>query len=499
MKLMFNEDWMHFIWSRFSFDIDVTEEVIKEFIYQYKGTQITDFAMNVNGTVSTVPSKIRQDFCDKYLATEENGIKVDYKNTHAKKAYEIFEEKKLDMYRIWIDTLNEIGINPWISVRVNDVHGNENETDVRKSEQVDGRPDIWRIRHREANGYYDKCQDFELEKVRNEFLGYIEEIFERYSGIYGLELDFSRQAYLFAPSREKAGIEIANNLMKDIRVLCDKYAVKNINVLVPAKYQTCLDYGLDPVKWAESGCADSVVAISHWQSINTDYQIDLWKKLLDGAAKFGTGQQMNVRAYPNAQSVVTSVEMAYGQASANLYNGSDFVYLYNYMDLLENGDVKGSGLYPSSIYPGCIRQTEIQYEMFKSLGDYESMSKHRRSHVLTYDDYNSYWDSISCRLPAEFDGGEAYAAFKIMTGGMSETETAELRLGLDKKIGAEDVEVYVNRKKAQFKCYGEIHPKLNQLVGHIFEITNKPAGYAIVEIKIKVPATLDYADITITP
>ena len=119
MKLMFNEDWMHFIWSRFTRDIDVTEQVIKDFIYQYKDTQITDFAMNVNGTVSTFPSKIRQSFCDKYLATQENGIKVDYKNTHAKKAYEIFVEKKLDFYQIWIDTLNEIAA--WI---VNDTFSN---------------------------------------------------------------------------------------------------------------------------------------------------------------------------------------------------------------------------------------------------------------------------------------------------------------------------------------------------------------------------------------
>ena len=499
MKLMFNEDWMHYIWSRYTRKTDITEEVLREFIYQYKGTHITDFTLNVNGTVSTVPSKIKQDFCDKYLATEENGIKVDYRNTHAQKAYEIFAEKKLDMYQIWIDALNEIGINPWISVRVNDVHGNNNETDVRKSEQVDGRPDKWRVRYREATGYYDKCQDFELEIVRKDFLGYVEEMLERYSGVCGLELDFSREAYMFAPGKEKAGREIANNLMKDIRVLCDKYSVKKINVLVPAVYQTCLDYGIDPVAWAKNGCADSVVTISHWQSINTNYQIDLWKKLLDGAAEIGTAQQMNVKAHPNAQSFVTSVDIAYGQAAANFYNGSDFVYLYNYMDLPEVEDVKASGLYPSSIDTASVRYTENQYDMLCALGDYESVSKHKRTYVLTYDDYPVYWDKTSSRLPIEFDGGVGYGAIKIMTGGMNESDKAEVRLGFDRKLDSKDIEVYVNGEKSTLTDYGNISEKLSELTGHMFEIKNKPGGYAVVEIRTYLPAVLHYADITVTP
>lgn len=62
-RLMFNEDWIHFLMTRYEQNIDVDEAVLKEFIYQYKGTQVTDFVMNVNGTVSTYPSKTRENFC----------------------------------------------------------------------------------------------------------------------------------------------------------------------------------------------------------------------------------------------------------------------------------------------------------------------------------------------------------------------------------------------------------------------------------------------------
>ena len=87
----------------------MTEKTLKDFIYQYKDTAITDFAMNVNRTVSSFPSKVLESFTEKYYHEEENGYKVDYKNSFAKTAHDIFTVKKLDMYKIWIDALHEIG------------------------------------------------------------------------------------------------------------------------------------------------------------------------------------------------------------------------------------------------------------------------------------------------------------------------------------------------------------------------------------------------------
>lgn len=114
--LFYNEDWIHFVWTRYEAGIEVTEKTLKDYVYSLKDTQITDFAMNINGTVSTADSKIFETFADKYLATEENGIPVNYKNTFAREVYKIIHEKKLDMYQVWIDALKEVGINPWISV-----------------------------------------------------------------------------------------------------------------------------------------------------------------------------------------------------------------------------------------------------------------------------------------------------------------------------------------------------------------------------------------------
>ncbi len=114
--LFFNEDWVHFLWTRYDYSMPVDEEALKNFIYQCKGTQITDFCLNVNGTVSSAKSRVLGTFNQRYHLKNENNTSVNYENTYAGTAYEIIEKQGLDQYKIWVDALREIGIRPWISV-----------------------------------------------------------------------------------------------------------------------------------------------------------------------------------------------------------------------------------------------------------------------------------------------------------------------------------------------------------------------------------------------
>lgn len=203
--LFYNEDWIHFIMTRYNSGTEVTEQPLKDYIYSFKGTQVTDFVMNVNGTVSTAPSEVLETFADKYLATEENGVEVYFKNTFAKVAYNLICENKIDMYKVWIDALNETGINPWISIRINDCHGNTEKTDVRKNSFVDANPDLHLASYCNGTGYFDKCLDYSNEKVRNRMLKYIEEMLERYD-VYGLELDMMRDFIFTKPGFEQENL-----------------------------------------------------------------------------------------------------------------------------------------------------------------------------------------------------------------------------------------------------------------------------------------------------
>jgi len=491
MKLMFNEDWIHFIWTRYENNINITEEVLKKFIYQYKDTQVTDFVMNVNGSVSTYPSKTRQSYCDKYMATKECGIDVNYKDTFAKKAYEVFVEKGLDMYKIWIDTAKNIGIKPWISIRMNDCHGNGKDPELRQSEYIISHPEQWRIRHRVADEYHDRCLDFEVEEVRENLLSYIEETLERYRP-YGLELDFSRETYMFVPGREQKGRKHLNDMMRKIKVLTQKYGTLSVNVVLNGSVSTNLEMGLDPILWAKEGLIDSVVNIGRWETTNTNPEIELWKSVLGKKVEFGCGQQLLIKAFPQSRDIISSIETAFGEACANFCNGADFVYLYNYMDMPEQGleDID---------HPKSIRQSENLEIILKNIGDYKTALTQKRAHVLTYDDFLPPWKGHISRLPIEFEKGTRQY-IKILTGQVRDEEYAQLVLAFDRVLDGKSMEVFVNSVPAKFIDNGGIDKNISDSFGCVFNIVNvdELGGNTVIEIKLYEEAVLKFAQIVIS-
>ncbi|MBE7044190.1 MAG: hypothetical protein E7397_01560 [Ruminococcaceae bacterium] len=493
MKLMFNEDWAHFFMSRYDHNIEITEESVREFMLQYKDTQVTDFAFNVTGTVASYPSKILPTFCDKYLAEEENGVPVNFKDTFAKKAYETYVEKGLDLYRIWIDLAREIGIRPWVSIRMNDIHGNGYEPHLVQSSYIPAHPEFWVTRHRYADEYYDKCLDFEMEEVRNRMLSVIEEILERFHPD-GLELDFTRECRLFRFGREKQGMKVLNEMMASIKKLTEKYSGNTpmpINLLVNGTAQTNLDFGLDISHWAEQGWIDSVVLLSRWDTINTDYEIRLWKRLLGDKIELGCGQQILVKPYTGYQFVISNKKSAFGQACANLYNGADFVYLYNYMDIMTNDIAEG-------FHPTNVRHPENLKDILKNIGSYETASKQPRSHVLTFDDHMAQWKKVTSRLPITFSQNQR-EDIKISMGGIGKSEKAYLILGFDRQLQDEDFEIYANCDRLHLESHGGLDTNITTAEGHMFPITHPEHfdGYGIFEIQLFTEATLLYAEVLI--
>lgn len=493
MKLMFNEDWVHYIWTRRENGVDITERELRDFIYQYKTTQVTDFAINVNGSVSTYPSRVWQSWSDKYLAETECGIPVNYKDTYAQAAYEVFNEKNLDMFKIWIEAAREVGIRPWISIRMNDCHGNGNDPELRQSEYIIKHPEQWRIRHRAADEYYDHCLDFEQEAVRNHLLAYIEEALERYRPD-GLELDFSRETHMFVPGREQKGQPYLDDMMRKIRALADKYSPDGtkipISVLINGTAQTNLEMGLDPSLWAKEGLIDAVVNIGRWTTTNTDMEIKLWKKLLGERVIFGCGQQSLLNTDTSVYTdTMSSGETAFGQAAANLYNGADFVYLYNYMDE-PTPDIR--------LHSTAIREKNTLRRILENIGDYETVLRQRRTHVLTFDDFCPDWKPPVSRLPISFRENQR-EFIKILTGEVRQGEKAQVVLGFDKELSGDDLEVYVNSVPVKFAGNTGLDENLTKAVPCAFDIenTDEIGGNTVIEIKLYTEARLEFAQIAI--
>lgn len=489
MKVFFNEDWIHFLWTRYTDNIEITPQVLKEFIYQYKDTAVTDFVMNVNGTVSTFPSKVLESFSDKYTAKTENGFPVNYSDTYAKSAYDLFVKENTDMYSIWIETLREIGISPWMSVRMNDCHNNLDDTSIRKSSQVDKHPEFWRTPYRTPD-YFGKCLNYALPKVRKMMLDYISEVLERYD-VDGLELDFMREMTLFAPGYECC--EILTGFLTDVKAKVteaeQRYGHKiKLSVIVATDPEVCFEAGLDVKKWAEIGLIDMVCIIPRWDTVTTNVPIEFWKSIL-GETPLSIGQQLMVMNYRGGHCTMSDLAMAYGQAYSSISRGADCVYLYNYMDCLEPG---------LEIYCHDTAIRRHQEEFLKNLNETILRACERRF-PLTFNDYLNYWSSAAYNLPLEFKENEPpyFRTVRISTGDLSK-DTVLLQLGIHSAKGLEngDFEVYSNGIKGEFTspvpdkniCKNDWYAfKLN---------SENIQRHTVIELLIKKPCRVEYMEIT---
>ncbi len=494
--LFYNEDWMHFIWTRYNAGIEITEENLKEYVYSFKGTQITDFIMNVNGSVSNADSKVFETFAQKYLVKEENGIKVDYTETFAKLAYDVIVNKKIDMYAVWADTCRETGINPWISIRMNDCHGNQAETEIRKTSFTEKNPQYHIAAYRKGNGYFDKCHDYSHAEIRNRMLSYIDEMLSRYD-VYGLELDWTREIIMFSPGFEAQGREIVTELVGKIYDILKKYEKKYLHpiklaLLMPSLPQAIYELGIDI--WSFIDKVDYISIISRWETTDTDMPIELWRQLLKGKdVKFGCGQQLLIKPYRGYKPTVTSVKAAFGQAMANLSRGADYVYLYNYMDM---GEYEGA--IKEWIYDESIRNDSNRTFLFSNIGKTETLIKQNRSHIVTYNDFDSCLDNIKSMLPVKVGKNYGYRRIKIPVGEIPEGANVKLILGTDVPVEAGNMSVYVNSAKCEFS--GKTAPNdTYDKEAYSFEIKENRFKIMIAEIQIKQNCNLEYVEVEVLP
>lgn len=374
MRVFFNEDWEHFWHTRYERGIKVNEEVLREFVFQYKDTSITDFSLNINGSTSSVPTKYMDTWGAKYLKKQENGETVDYSDTFAALWYDVFVRQGLDAYQIWIDTLKEIGIRSWLSIRMNDCHFNWAKAALLKAEEVEKHPDWWIAKYRSADGYFDKCFDYTVPEVRERIFGYIQEQLERYD-VYGIEVDFTREPYCF--SYGQSNREMLLSFMEKIKKLALEIGKKRekeikISILCQADPIKAYHNGFDLSEIAKRGLVDVVIASPRWHSTNTDIPVEIWKKLLGAKVSFGCMQQLLVKPSYFSKAYATDIDMAFGQAAANVARGADCIYLYNYMDkrLAMLDELNHS----TSI----INDDKVLLELLKEIGDDCLRDKHVR-------------------------------------------------------------------------------------------------------------------------
>lgn len=434
--LCLNEDSNHYFATRT--DRRVTEKDLTDWVDQYAGTQVRELIMNVNAMRTAFPSKVWTPFWKDYDPKGPDDQPLFASAAPAERAFARkwvhtawqMHQDGLDHFRIWIRRARQKGLSPWLSIRMNDLHNVDDEKHYLHSDFWRQNPQFRRIPYRGEQR--DKALDFGRQEVREYTFRFVEEVVQRYE-FDGLELDWMRHGFHFAPGREAEGREHLNAFMLRVRKLVGRKC--KLGVRVPPHPETSIRMGMDAIAWARSGAADIVVPTNFWRTVDTNMPLRLWRQLLPSSCMLGGGVELGMNPYPGSLAYqnkpygYNNLQSVRGVAAAFLEQGVDRVYLFNYMD-------SQTAIEDLREYPLLLRE----------VGKQETIEGKPRRHVVTYTDTWAPGEPVRHLLPAAMSSGN-WRAFRLATGKVPRGLRPMVRLAID--TDPQDWMVRVNNVEAK--------------------------------------------------
>ena len=391
-----------------------TVEDINAYIDYFLDTDVTDFSMTLNGTISASPSNILETYADKYEQKELFGKAVNFEDSFARTYYHVQRVLGVNHFQIWIDRLRAGGVNPWICMRMNDCH----HGDILTSSKIN--PTWSNASYRSTSSYFDIALNYLLDEVRENWLQYIEEQLSLYD-VYGLELDFNREPYCFPAGKKEEGRRVMLDFVRRVREITDRIGRERgkeikLAILCPADPICAYNDGFDIAEMAHLSLVDRVIACPRWDTINNDIPVAIWKKLLPHTVEFTCKQEILLRSYPYFRAhkfLTVSTDHSFGQAAVFERLGCDSVYLYNYMPFSypEKND-PDAGL---QIHSCSSMNPRNHKKLLSEIGTRGGFEKKNCRYPLTYDDALPLFTPPHPRLPAALLPG-IVSFFKIVTG-----------------------------------------------------------------------------------
>lgn len=388
-----------------------SEELLYPLVDMYRDTFVTDILFCIFGQYSAVDSSVWTTYADKYLQTEAEGKPVDYKEKYHG-IYKINKEYGVDPYAVWFRRCWDIGIHPWISLRMNDCHHN----DFLKSEfYYEAKKNGWMIG--EDYGYFAECFDYSVEIVREKMLSYLKEQLLRYD-VFGVELDFMRDIYCFdylhADMTQCVGM--MNDFMREAKkIVTEAEEMRKHPIQIAVRLNRDIDqslaFGFDARTWAKEALLDVVIPSPRWAHVDGEIPYDVWKRELPGMEIPGCMETLLTNE--NGLGFMTA-ESARGLAAGMLSSGADGIYLFNYFG------------------QNFVRNPERDREVHRTCGTLEEIYRHPVRCVLRGQEYLPMPKGceISNPLPLSLKSGER-GVLSLRTGEIPPHKKITLILGLD--------------------------------------------------------------------
>jgi len=404
---------------------ETAREALRPFVAQYADTQITDLLFCIFCQYSAAPSRVFSTEIDKYLQTGENGIPVDYKEIF-RAAYTL-SQWGVDPFEAWIAQCRELGIRPWISLRMNDCHDPDEETSWLRSDFFyEAREKGWMIG--DDHGYYRYCFDYGVPEVREKMLAYIEEQLMQYD-VHGLELDWMREITCFKEQGKPGNVEIMNEFMREVDKLRQDAEQKwgheiKIMCRLPRDYTQSVAYGFDAAAWAKEGLVDAVVVTPRWETNDSAMPLHQWRAALAGTGvKIHAGLEILTNRASNESH--TTARTAQGYAAQYLSAGVDAIYLFNH-------------------FQNPNEPNEAFREAYNTCGSMDTLAGAQRRHVVTFQDIAPQGLEPFRPLPMKITKTKPRSLL-VHTGSFEAGELT-IYLGVAPGTKAEKLSIYLNGK-----------------------------------------------------
>jgi hypothetical protein len=418
-----NEDNSHYYFTRAGQDL--SEATVDSWVDQYAGTQVrelflcpncmrTSYGSNVWDPIRLGYDPEAGDDQPLFATTPPAGRAMVRGFVHT--AW-LLHRKGIDPYARWIARCRQVGISPWLSMRMNDVHNVDDPDSYIHSTLWREHPELRRVSYRFAQRP-DRAFDYGRQEVRDHHMALVRELAERYD-FDGLELDWMRFGFHFRPGHEAEGRTILTQWIGEVRQLLDRRARERghpikLGARVPTRPWTSWGLGMDAVEWARRHLVDMLVVTPFFPTIDTDIPVELWRGLLGGTGvTLAGGLELNVQPYPSYPELQpNSLETVRGAAASLLDRRVERIYLFNYMDSqTAMADLKD--------YPTVLRE----------IGSLDTLAGKRRRHIVTCADIWAPGEPRSAALPAECAAG-SHVAFRLHTGPRPGSGQAQVVLGL---------------------------------------------------------------------
>ncbi len=324
-KIYFNEDNEHFYACHPV--SDMTEEGVRRLVDTYAETgTIKGLLFCANMQRALYDSDVWERFSD----IDDDGPYV--------QNLKLLSKRGIDHFAVWLKRSKELGIENWLTMRMNDSHGlKEADRNMLECHHNKWPSEKWRRSRQLRRAPYRSERSWEgsynylLQEVRDHHLALIEELFERYD-MFGLEMDWMRWGMMFAPGFEREGQKLLTEFVIRVRELADAaekrygHPVKLAH-RVPANPESCLNLGFNVIEWGENGCVD-MLTLSDFLGSNTfDPPLALWRKLLPEHTTINVYVSQFGPAYPGNS--IDTDDILRGAASSSWSNGADGLYLFN--------------------------------------------------------------------------------------------------------------------------------------------------------------------------